>query len=239
MAPRSVVIDFLPESAAAHCSDRAIVAVDVIRATTTAVTGVALGRRCFPAATIEAAVPLAAKLEHPLLVGEVGGNMPYGFHLTNSPARLAELTDVSRPMVLLSTSGTLLIGESRGAEAVYTACLRNVHAQASRLVRDHDRVALIGAGGRGEFREEDQLCCAWIGDLLVEAGYEPADERTVELIERWRGADANVIEMSKSVTYLRDTGQLADLDFILTHIDDLDAVFALDVEEIVRLDGDR
>jgi 2-phosphosulfolactate phosphatase len=237
MASRSVVIDFLPESAATHRGDRAIVAVDVIRATTTAVTGVALGRRCFPAPTIEEAIPLAAKLENPLLVGEVGGNMPYGFDLTNSPAQLAELADVSRPMILLSTSGTLLIGESRGAEAVYAACLRNVRAQASRLVRDHERVALIGAGGRGEFREEDQLCCAWIGDLLVDAGYEPADERTVELIERWRGADASAIAMSKSVTYLRDTGQLADLDFILARIDDLDAVFALDAEEIVRLDG--
>ena len=72
MASRSVVIDFFPESAAAHRDDRAIVAIDVIRATTTGVTGVALGRRCFPAATIEEAVPLAGELEQPLLVGEVG-----------------------------------------------------------------------------------------------------------------------------------------------------------------------
>lgn len=239
MAARSVVIDFLPESAAAHRDDRAIVAIDVIRATTTAVTGVALGRRVFPAATIEEAVPLAAKLDNPLLVGEVGGNMPYGFDLTNSPAQLAQLPDVSRPMILLSTSGTLLIGASRGAEAIYAACLRNVHAQASQLVRAHDRVALIGAGARGEFREEDQLCCAWIGDLLVEAGYEPADPHTTEVIERWRDADAGAIEVSNSVTYLKDTGQLADLDFVLAHVDDLDSVFAVDGEEIVRLDSDR
>jgi 2-phosphosulfolactate phosphatase len=239
VASRSVVIDFLPESAAAHRDDRAIVAVDVIRATTTAVTGVALGRRCFPAATLEEAVPLAAKLEQPLLVGEVGGNMPYGFDLTNSPAQLAQLTDVARPMILLSTSGTLLIGTSRGAEAIYVACLRNVRAQAAHLVSRHERVALIGAGARGEFREEDQLCCAWIGDLLVEAGYEPADARTTEVIERWRGAEANAIEVSNSVKYLADTGQLADLDFVLSHVNDLDAVFVVDGEEIVRLDDDR
>ncbi|MDX6401884.1 MAG: 2-phosphosulfolactate phosphatase [Gaiellaceae bacterium] len=239
MAARSVVIDFLPESAAAHRDDRAIVAIDVIRATTTAVTGVELGRRCFPAATIEEAVPLAARLDNPLLVGEVGGNMPYGFDLTNSPAQLAQLADVSRPMILLSTSGTLLIGASRGAEAIYAACLRNVHAQASQLVRAHDRVALIGAGARGEFREEDQLCCAWIGELLVEAGYEPADAQTTEVIERWRGADAGAIEVSNSVTYLRDTGQLADLEFVLGHVDDLGSVFAVDGEEIVRLDSER
>jgi 2-phosphosulfolactate phosphatase len=239
VAARSVVIDFLPESAAVHRDDRAIVAIDVIRATTTAVTGVALGRRCFPAATIEAAVPLAARLDRPLLVGEVGGNMPYGFDLTNSPAQLAQLADVSRPMILLSTSGTLLIGSSRGAEAVYVACLRNVHAQAAQLVRAHDRVALIGAGARGEFREEDQLCCARIGALLLEAGYEPADARTTEVIARWRGADAEVIEVSNSVKYLRDTGQLADLDFVLTHVDDLDSTFVVDGEEIVRLESNR
>jgi 2-phosphosulfolactate phosphatase len=239
VAARSVVIDFLPESAATHRSDRAIVAIDVIRATTTAVTGVELGRRCFPAATIEEAVPLAARLDNPLLVGEVGGNMPYGFDLTNSPAQLAQLADVSRPMILLSTSGTLLIGASRGADAIYAACLRNVRAQASQLVRKHERVALIGAGARGEFREEDQLCCAWIGDLLLEAGYEPADARTIEVIERWRGADAGAIEVSNSVKYLTDTGQLADLDFVLTHVDDLDSVFAVDGEEIVRLDRQR
>jgi len=239
MAQRSVVIDFLPERAAVHRGDRAIVAIDVIRATTTAVTAVALGRRCFPAATIAAAAELAAKLEHPLLVGEIGGQIPDGFDISNSPTQLEQLADVSRPIVLLSTSGTLLLAESRGAEAVYAGCLRNVQAQASRLARAHDRIALIGAGSRGEFREEDQLCCAWIGDLLVEAGYEPADEYTAELVERWRGADANVIEMSNSVTYLKNTGQLADLEFILAHIDDLDAVFELDAEEIVSIGAYR
>lgn len=236
MAPRTVVIDFLPERARAYRADHAIVAIDVIRATTTAVTAVALGRRCYPAATIEAAVPLAARLDRPLLVGEIGGNMPYGFDLTNSPAQIAQLTDVSRPMILLSTSGTLLIEESRGAEAVYVACLRNLHAQAAHLARSHDAVALIGAGSRGEFREEDQLCCAWIAALLVASGYTAADERTAEVVERWRGADVRAIEQSRSVAYLKDTGQLADLDFVLTHVDDVDGVFAVAGDEIVRVD---
>jgi 2-phosphosulfolactate phosphatase len=237
LAHRSFVIDFLPESAARHRDERAIVAVDVIRATTTAVTGVSLGRRCFPAGDIEQAVPLAARLDRPLLVGEIGGNMPYGFDLTNSPAALARIEDVSRPMILLSTSGTRLVCESRGAEDVYVACLRNFTAQASRLAGAHDRVALLGAGARGEFREEDQLCCAWIGDLLLDAGYEPADDRTGEIVERWRGVDVGAIEESNSVRYLADTGQLADFEFVVAHVDDLDTTFALRGEEIVGLDG--
>ena len=61
-------------------------------------TAVALGRRCFPVPSLDAAVPLAAKLTNPLLVGELGGNMPYGFDLNNSPADLEARTDIHRPM---------------------------------------------------------------------------------------------------------------------------------------------
>src|SRR6266571_8948580 len=103
---KEVVIDCFPESLEYYRNGYAIVAVDIIRATTTAVTGVALGRRCFPAPSLEAAVPLAAKLTNPLLVGELGGSMPYGFDLNNSPADLTVRTDIHRPMILLSTSGT-------------------------------------------------------------------------------------------------------------------------------------
>jgi phosphosulfolactate phosphohydrolase-like enzyme len=41
--------------------DWTVVGVDVIRATTTAVTAVAAGRRCFPVASLEEAVPLARR----------------------------------------------------------------------------------------------------------------------------------------------------------------------------------
>ena len=231
----TVVIDCFPESASAYGGDYAVVAVDVIRATTTAVTGVALGRECFVTSTIEAAVALAARLTDPLLVGELGGSMPYGFHLQNSPAELAQRADVHRPMVLLSTSGTQLIAEAKNAAAVYVACLRNYRAQAAHLAAHHAEVAVIGAGSRGEFREEDQLCCAWIAEELVRAGYTPKDANTAEIIERWTRADLEAITRGKSADYLRRTGQLKDLEFITTHIDDLRDVFRIEAGRVVRL----
>src|SRR6266568_6669105 len=151
---KEVVIDCFPESLEYYRNGYAIVAVDIIRATTTAVTGVALGRRCFPAPTLEAAVPLAAKLTNPLLMGELGGSMPYGFDMNNSPAKLESRTDVHRPMILLSTSGTRLICGAQEAQAMYVACLRNYSSQAAHLVAHYSTVALIGAGTKGEFREE-------------------------------------------------------------------------------------
>jgi 2-phosphosulfolactate phosphatase len=234
---RTVVIDCFPEAAARFATSHSVVCIDVIRATTTAQTAVAMGRRCFPVPSIEAAVPLAASLANPLLVGELGGSLPYGFHVNNSPAGLAQRDDVERPMILLSTSGTRLIAEAAVSDVAYVASLRNWEAQARWVAERDPHVAVIGAGARGEFREEDQLCCAWIGAALVEAGYEVWDEATAEVIERWRGSPVEAIKASASAEYLRATGQYEDLDFVLAHVGDLDDVFRVEAGEVVRLQG--
>ena len=103
---RSVVIDCLPESVSRYRAGWAIVAVDVIRATTTAITSVATGRRCFPTPTIEAALMLAQEFKDPVLAGESSGTIPTGFEMDNSPAQLSGRTDTHRPLVLVSSSGT-------------------------------------------------------------------------------------------------------------------------------------
>ncbi|MBF5042261.1 2-phosphosulfolactate phosphatase [Aggregicoccus sp. 17bor-14] len=236
-ARKTVAIHCFQDGAAPSFSrskGHAIVAVDVIRATTTAVTALAAGRRCFPVATVDAAVRRARQLASPLLVGELGGNMPYGFDLTNSPAALAARTDVGRPMVLLSTSGTPLICAPGTSQPTYVACLRNYRVQARHLAAHHDAVTVIGAGARGEFREEDQLCCAWIAEQLLRLGHEPEDERTRALVERWSGAPVEALLCSASVAYLRRTGQLADLEFVLSHVDDVGEVYRRCGRELVR-----
>ncbi|HEU0054155.1 MAG TPA: 2-phosphosulfolactate phosphatase [Longimicrobium sp.] len=230
---RTVVIDFLPESARRYGSGWAVVAVDVIRATTTAVTAAASGRRCFPVPSIEAALPVAAVLDRPLLCGELGGNMPYGFDLTNSPAAVAARADVERPLILLSSSGTQLIHHAAGADAVYLACLRNYGALVAHLAALHMRVAVIGAGTRGEFREEDQRCCALVAGPLAESGWTPADELTAATLARWRGTPVDAWMESRSVEYLRRSEQLHDLDFILAHVNDLPHVHAVEDGEVV------
>jgi 2-phosphosulfolactate phosphatase len=230
---RTVAIACFPESAHRYVDAFTIVGIDVIRATTTALTALAQGRRCFPVPSIEEAVPLAARLERPLLVGELGGSLPYGFDLNNSPAQLAPRTDTERPMILLSTSGTRLLAEAASADAVYAACLRNRSATVARLVAHHPHVAIIGAGARGEFREEDQYCCAWIAEGLLDAGYEPWDDATADVVERWRGEPATAFADNKSAAYLRDTGQEDDLDFVLGHVDDLDIACRLVDGELV------
>ncbi len=241
----TVIIDGLPESISAYRHGYAVVAIDVIRATTTVVTSVAMGRRCFPVPSLDAALQLASRLHNPLLVGEVAGTMPDGFDLNNSPAEMAERKDIYRPIILLSSSGTRLVYGASQCKASYVACFRNYGAVARHLIGRHSKVAIIGAGSRGEFREEDQMCCAWIAEELINAGYKSKDRRTQAIVKRWSGVPPTACLGGKSAEYLRSTGQLRDLDFVLTHITDLDVVLTIQNNEAVvvpsseRLDGEK
>lgn len=212
--------------------DTTLVAIDVIRATTTAVTAVLNGWKCHVAPTIQTAFDVAGRLSNVLLAGEQRGEMPAGFHVTNSPALLASLPGLSRPLVLLSSTGTRLMHAISPSDSAYVACFRNYKATAAYLAQHHNAVTIIGAGTRGEFREEDQMCCAWLANDLMQAGFVPEDETTRRLAEQWRDSPQDGFLMSRSVTYLRNSGHLRDLDFILNHFDDTDMVCKVMADEV-------
>jgi 2-phosphosulfolactate phosphatase len=232
----------LPRGAA----DAVIVGVDVIRATTTAITAVASGLRCVLADSLESALAQQGRLAPALLAGELGGNMPYGFDLQNSPTAVEALGAVDLPLILLSTSGTGMLmaaaarslGQSNGSAAesgplTLVACLRNWEAQATELIALRpDEVILLGAESRGEFREEDRLCCAWIAAALLDSGYR-ADPASRRIVDEWRDAPVDRIVDGKSAIYLRESGQVADLDFILGHVSDLRRTFEMRGDEVV------
>jgi 2-phosphosulfolactate phosphatase len=228
----SVVIDYLPDSVWRYKEGWAVVAVDVIRATTTAITAAANGWRCYPAPNTEAALDIAQRFHNPLLAGEVSGDVPAPFEMDNSPAQLAGRTDTHRPLVLVSSSGTRVIHEAAGCEATYLSCFRSHSVLPGYLAARHNRVAVIGAGTKGEFREEDQICCAWIAAALLSKGFSPESSETMEVVNRWGSAPPKACLCSGSVGFLKRTGRHGDLDFIMNHIDDLRAVFTVEDGEV-------
>jgi 2-phosphosulfolactate phosphatase len=236
----TVIIDCFPSSVAQYCDKYAIVAIDVIRATTLAVTAVAEGRRCIAAVDLEESFQLRDKLGNALLAGELGGEMPDGFDMNNSPAELAERNDRERPMVMLSSSGTqLMLEASKSPQGAYLACFRNYIAVAGHLATCGKDVAVIGAGSRNEFREEDQMCCAWVAEELIKAGFKAANPFTTEVISRWRGAAPDACAHGNSVAYLRRSGQLKDFDFILEHVNDVPYAVVIEGNEIVGVEAAR
>lgn len=231
---RQVIIDCFPESVRKYRRGYAIVAVDVIRATTSAVTVAARGGRCIPVASVDAALRMRQRLRNALLAGEIGGETAPGFEINNSPAQLDAHDLRDRPVILLSSSGTRLICEAKGSDIVHLACFRNYAWVARYLEGWHSCVAVIGAGSRGEFREEDQMCCTWIARDLLETGYEPGDLQTIDIIKRWRRTGPEAARNGKSADYLRRSGQMEDLEFIMSHINDLRSTYVMQGDEVVE-----
>lgn len=227
---RSFVIDSFPTRAQLYRDTHAIVCVDVFRASTTIVTGLKSGRRVFPVPTVDDALRLAARIPDVLLAGEQGGVQPPGFELQNSPSAVERLRD-RRPIILVTSAGTKLLAAADGAEAVYVGCFRNLTATAEAIGDRHERVALIGAGTRGETRTEDQMACAWLAQRLIAEGYTAEDRRTASEIEMWADYDLAELRIGPSAAYLRETGQGDDLDFVLAHLDDVDAAAEFDGHE--------
>jgi 2-phosphosulfolactate phosphatase len=225
------VIDSFPERARHHRATHAIVAVDVFRASTTIVTALAGGRRVFAASSVGQALTIAASLPGAWLAGEQDGVQPEGFDLQNSPAAVALLPD-RRPLVLVSSAGTLLLDMAAGAAAVYVACLRNLGATARRVTAHHRRVALIGAGTRGETRDEDRMACAWLGQHLLSMGFTAEDAATAAEVETWRGAELAGLRAGASAEYLRSTGQDDDIDYVLGHVEDVSEAAVVDGGEV-------
>jgi 2-phosphosulfolactate phosphatase len=234
MNRKSVTIDCLAESYYPYSEGCAVIVVDVIRSITVAATVVEFGRRCFFAPSVDAALLLAKQLDNPLLIGEIGGSKPFGFDLNNSPVEIESRKDTSRPAILVSSSGIPLLHSLRRCNSVYVACLRNYGATVKQLAGLFDNVVVLGAPTRGEFREEDKLCCAWIAAGLIKAGYSCENDETIEIVNRWKDKPVEVCGEGKSAEYLRRSGQVRDLDFVLRHVNDLNYSLAAKNQEIVK-----
>jgi hypothetical protein len=63
-------------------------------------------------------------------------------------------------------------------------------------------------------------------------GYLPENTQTALITSRWQEAPAEACLCSRSVDFLIRTGRLKDLYFILSHIDDLRAVFSVHGGEV-------
>jgi hypothetical protein len=65
-------------------------------------------------------------------------------------------------------------------------------------------------------------------------GFEPEDDGSARLIERWSHADVGLVAWGNSADELRRANQLDDLNFVMGHVDDLDLVCRYEREEVVR-----
>jgi 2-phosphosulfolactate phosphatase len=200
---------------------RVAVAIDVLRATTTAVTALINGAAgIVPAGDPEEALTLAAKLAPGsyVLGGERGSLRLPGFHLGNSPGEYAPAVVADRQVILTTTNGTATIRLAGRAQAAAAACLLNGRAVGAWAAMTGLDLAILCAGTQGEFSLEDAICAGQVVDAFVEAHGECGDLSDLALGARELFLDArhrllDFLQQTRHGRRLTALGFRADLEY--------------------------
>ena len=123
--------------------DTTVVVFDVLRATSSMITGLAHGvARFFPVKTVEAAREWKKRKPDLLLAGERHGVPPPGFDLGNSPSEFKNVR--GQQIIITTTNGTAALEQVRDAKTVLLGALVNVAALAELIRLQLSRAPFVG-----------------------------------------------------------------------------------------------
>lgn len=206
------------EAAEADFSGKSVLIIDVFRATSCIVTGLACGCAGFlPVLTLEEAKAAAGVGD--LLAGERKGKRPVGFHLGNSPLDYLTADLPGKRIVLTTTNGTRAIHSAVGkAHTVMVGSLLNGSAAARALMGINRDICLVCSGTHNRFSLEDGLCAGMVAEELLQLDGEGIVlcDLTQAMLASWRQAKdrlAEVLAGSTNGKRLTGMGFVRDLEF--------------------------
>jgi len=249
--PRQIDVYLLPALVEPQqLSERTVVVIDVLRATTTIIHALAAGAtEVVPCLEVDEARLIAAG-QFPgsaVLGGERGGLPIPGFDLGNSPRDYTPARVGGKSVVFTTTNGTRALLRCKEARRVLIGAFVNLSAICRELT-DTPSVALLCAGTDGQVTREDVL---FSGAVVTElsspslrdgefrhgvAGYILNDQAEIAA-DAWRscvrdlsGANplGQALRASRGGRNLIETGQENDID-LAAQIDKFDLVPELDL----------
>jgi len=137
-------------------SDKVVVVVDILRATSCMTTGIAHGVNSItPFADMEECMLMGAKGY--LTAGERNGKKVDGFDLGNSPFDYMQDFVKGQDVAVTTTNGTVAIEKSKHAVEVLIGSFLNLRAVAEYLKAQSQDVLILCAGWKGKVNLEDSL----------------------------------------------------------------------------------
>lgn len=218
---------------ATDLSEVTAVVFDVLRATSSIITGLAAG--------VEAIIPVgmvnearARKLKDPelLLAGEREGLPPEGFDLGNSPQEFEKLQ--GRRVVMTTTNGTAAVESVRSASKVLIGALLNIDALADYLFTHPPKSLLLVCAGTGEeFSLEDAIAAgALVARLSDDQRLSDSAIITRSLYEQVGDDLDEWLRQTQNGKHLRKIGKDADITWC-ARLSVFDLVCQLKGEKIV------
>jgi len=223
-------------------TNRLVVIIDVLRASTSMITALANGcRRIVPVSEIDQAKKLAQDLspELVLLCGERNEMIISGFDLSNSPLEYTADKVKDRTIIFTSSNGSKLFDYVQSAHKTIVAGFVNVTAVAKFIVESELDVAILCAGKNGQFGLEDAVCGGMIVDRIVESKKEPLalTDGAIAAQTIYQFYAQNIFEMLYQASHgkrLIEIGQEQDL-VECSKIDSMETIPILNGTELVSL----
>ena len=204
-------------------ADRAVVVVDVLRATTTIVHALAAGAtQVIPCVEVDQARDTAEKLGPvAILGGERGGKVISGFRLGNSPAEYKTENVKGKIVVFTTTNGTRALQSARLGRPILLAAFVNFSSVCTALDQFADFDVLC-AGTDGQISREDVLLAgALVADRTRRRGHLPLNDQAELAVDAWNRVEqsawsfdpvAQVLRTSHGGRHLLDIGLGEDID---------------------------
>ncbi len=164
-------IQFLPSPPNPNLlSDRVVVVIDVLRATSVTVQAMSQGAsEIIPLATVEEAFRMAKAFPRGfvLLGGERESKEIPGFDLGNSPREYVAERVEGKKIILTTTNGTKAFHAVSSGREILAGSFLNIGAVARRCVESERDLFIFPSGDQGNFSLEDTLCGGMLIDLIL------------------------------------------------------------------------
>jgi len=202
-------------------SDKLIVVIDVLRASSTIITALAYGcRGLVPILSPEQAKEKAQqfKKEEVLLGGEREGRKIKGFDLGNSPREYQKEIVEDRIIIFSTTNGVKTLERIRGAFRIIIASFLNLQATFNYCSKFQGDILLACAGKEGYFSLEDTVCAGMLINSLRDIYSDTCQGVDANLTAQvlYKKFGNNILEMlrkSQHGQYLESIGLRKDLEF--------------------------
>lgn len=195
-----------------------VVVIDVLRATTTMITGLAHGVKSFiPVASLDDA------FQYQILGYEVAaernGQKISDFPLGNSPLDYLQAFQ-GKEIVLTTTNGTTAIDVAqKDNKKVFLGALVNLRALSEVLITQNKNVLLLCSGWKNKFNMEDTVCAGGILESLLNAGFFFTEDSSLASKYLFDSAKTNYKKIFRDSSHrkrLQNLGLEKDIRFCLT-----------------------
>lgn len=198
-------------------SDRTVVVVDILRATSCMTTAFAFGiNSIIPVAKLEEG--LALKSADTFTAGERDGKKVDGFDLGNSPFEYMHDYLRGKNIAFTTTNGTQAIVKSAGAREIVIGSFLNISRVLTYLRSSSNNVLVVCAGWKGKVNLEDTL---YAGALVANLTGELEAECDAPLASAhlYRAASADMVAFLQNSSHVKRLARLGiekDIRFCLT-----------------------